>query len=946
MVPKKEINSRKSFDLAWVKKTFQKLSLEEKVGQMIMPAFRGIYLSSSCPDFLELKRQIKHYHVGGFIMYAGDIYESAVLIDRLQAVATIPLFISSDFERGASFRIRNTLSLPWNMAIGATDSGEWAYRQGKFTGQEAKALGVNWILAPVLDVNNNPANPVINIRSYGGDPELVARLGVAFIRGVQETGVLATAKHFPGHGDTSVDSHLSLPVIHAGRKRLELVEWTPFREAIRAGVWSVMSAHVSVPSIEPTPGLPATLSKRILTEILQKELGFSKIIVTDSLTMSGIAENYWVGDAAVRAVNAGVDVLLDPPTPSVVYEALLNAVHMKEIDLKRINHSVHKILIAKAYLGLTTKPRFDLRQVSRGINNPKLQEKAQELSDVSITLVRDLNKVVPLDVRCLRSVHVSLVLGRGAQEETSVFEKELRDRLDRISFSRIFSSSTRSEMEAAYESAAQADFIICAAFARVVTASGTVGLPEMLADWVRRLSSLNHPSATIAFGNPYIIQGFPQISSYLCAFSNADVSQRSAVKALFGEIDIGGKLPVFIPGIADLGTGVFRSKTEMCLTALTSKTCQDTPHDLLALRSALQDTLSNLFNREIEKRSFPGGSVAIGYRNRLVFHHGYGKFSYSAKSPAVSADTIYDLASLTKVVSTTTLAMQLFEQGRLKLDDPLFRFYPSFTGGGKEKITLFHLLTHTSGLPAYQPLYRHVNGKQEMVKKILSLPLKFRTGSKAEYSDLGMILLGDVIEKLTGLTLDTLSFENIFHPLAMSQTRFNPPANLKSKIAPTERDPWRKRLLRGEVHDENTFAMGGIAGHAGLFGTTGDLAIFCQMILNGGVYDHHRVVFRSTLEKFTARQQEPANSSRALGWDTPSEGSSAGKFLSSNAFGHTGFTGTSIWIDPSRELFMVLLTNRVHPSRKNNVMREFRRHFSDTVVKVVEASSKKRRRVR
>jgi beta-N-acetylhexosaminidase len=943
MSSKKAIRSKKSLDLAWVRKTFRKLSLEEKVGQMIMPAFRGIYLCSSSPEFLELKRQITHYHFGGFILYAGDVYESAVLIDRLQAFADIPLLISSDFERGACFRIRNSLSLPWNMAIGATGSEEWAYFQGNATGQEARALGVNWVLAPVLDVNNNPSNPVINIRSYGGNPELVSRLGVAFIRGVQETGVLATAKHFPGHGDTSVDSHLSLPVIHAGRKRLESVEWPPFKRAIRAGVWSVMSAHVSVPSIDPTPGLPATLSRRVLTDVLQNQLGFSRLIVTDSLTMSGLTENYWVGDAAVRAVKAGVDVLLDPPTPSGVYEALLSAIRRKEIDPRRIDRSVHKILKAKAWLGLTTKPRLDLRQVSRVINNPTLRGQAQELADASVTLVCDQNNIVPVDVRRLRSVHVNLVLGRGAQEETSIFEAELKNRLERISYSRISPSSTQSEMDAALQSAAQADFIICAAFARVITASGTVGLPEKLANWVQRLASQNRPAATIGFGNPYIIEGFPRIPLYLCTFSNADVSQRSAVKALFGEINISGRLPVSIPRIADFGAGILRDRIEMRLTGLSSATRQDTPQELLAVRSHLEATVDNLFTREIEKKSFPGGSVAIGYRNRLVFHHGYGKISYFAKSPAVTTDTIYDLASLTKIVSTTTLAMQLFEQGQLILDDPLTRFYPSFTGGGRERISVRHLLTHTSGLPAHLPLYRQANGKQETIRKILNLTLKYETGGKAEYSDLGIILLGDIIEKLTGMTLDALSDERIFRPLGMSHTLFNPPVSIRSQIAPTERDLWRRRLLRGEVHDENTFAMGGVAGHAGLFGTSGDLAVFCQMILNGGVYDHHRVVFRSTLDKFTARQQGPDNSSRALGWDTPSEGSSAGTLLSSKAFGHTGFTGTSIWIDPSRELFMVLLTNRVYPTRNNNAIREFRRHFADAVVKVIDASSKKHR---
>ena len=409
---------------------------------------------------------------------------------------------------------------------------------------------------------------------------------------------------------------------------------------------------------------------------------------------------------------------------------------------------------------------------------------------------------------------------------------------------------------------------------------------------------------------------------------------------VFGEIGISGRLPVSIPGTADLGTGILRSRIEMRLEDLSSTASQDAAEKCSPLRSGLQVVLDDLFNQKIGKQSFPGASAVIGYRNRIVFHKAYGKMTYSPKSPAATTDTVYDLASLTKVVSTTTLAMQLFEQGQLKLDDPLTRFYPSFTGGGREKITVCHLLTHTSGLPAHLPLFRKVSGKQEMVERVLNLPLVHEPSLRAEYSDFGVILLGDIIEKLTGKTLETLASEQIFRPLGMSHTLFNPPASMKSKIAPTEQDPWRGRLLRGEVHDENAYAMGGVAAHAGLFGTSGDLAIFCQMILNGGVYNHHRVVLRSTLERFTTRQRKPADSSRALGWDTPSEGSSAGTLLSSNAYGHTGFTGTSMWIDPSSELFIILLTNRVYPSRNNNAIREFRGRFADSVVKLIEEKSK------
>ena len=293
-----------------------------------------------------------------------------LLIDKVQAASKLPLLIASDFERGANFRLRNTVSFPWNMAIGASGSEHWAYLQGKATGMESRALGVNWIFAPVLDVNNNPANPVINIRSYGEDPELVAKLGAAFIRGAQEAGVMATAKHFPGHGDTAVDSHLALPVMNMDRQRLDSLELIPFKRAIQSGVWSVMTAHLAVPAIEPDSRVPATLSNKVLDGLLQKELGFSKLVVTDSLTMAGLAEGYWAGDAALRAFKAGVDVLLDSPNPDAVYQSLLQAVRSGEISRERLDHSVRKILEAKAWLGLDRKRRVDLQRISQVVNDP------------------------------------------------------------------------------------------------------------------------------------------------------------------------------------------------------------------------------------------------------------------------------------------------------------------------------------------------------------------------------------------------------------------------------------------------------------------------------------------------------------------------------------------------------------------------------------------------
>jgi beta-glucosidase-like glycosyl hydrolase/CubicO group peptidase (beta-lactamase class C family) len=916
----------------WVDQTLRKLSNEEKVGQLIMPAFRAVYLHSKSEEMREIERQIREHHVGGFILFGGDVYEAAALIDKVQAVSRLPLLIASDFERGANFRLRNTVSFPWNMAIGASGSEHWAYLQGKATGMESRALGVNWIFAPVLDVNNNPANPVINIRSYGEDPELVAKLGAAFIRGAQETGVMATAKHFPGHGDTGVDSHLALPVMNMDRQRLDALELIPFKKAIQTGVWSVMTAHLAVPAIEPDTSIPATLSSRVLDGLLQKELGFSKLVVTDSLTMAGLAEGYWAGDAALRAFKAGVDVLLDSPNPDAVYQSLLQAVRSGDISRKRLDRSVRKILEAKAWLGLHRRRRVDLQSINEVVSNPELQKQAQQMADASVTLVRDQSGIVPFDVRRLRSAHIVMVLSRDHAEETGVFERELRERLDSVSFDRLSTSSPEQDLEAALEKARRAEVIVCAIFARVVTGTGTVGLPEKLAKWVEKLSQIQKPLATVALGTPYVIQGFPALGTYLCTFSNADVSQTAAVRALFGEIPVTGKLPVTLPGVAAIHSGVERERSAMILR-------RPTPAESTPLQSRLQGILDPLMEEQISKRAFPGAALAVGYRGTLLFQKGYGKLDYSAKAPVVTNETIYDLASLTKAITATTLAMQLYERGQLKLEYPVSRYFPLFVGEGRDKITIRHLLTHTSGLPAHLPLYKDLKGKPAFVEKILQVPLDSKPGTKAVYSDLGLILLGDIIEKLSAQSLDQLAAARIFQPLGMARTFFNPKPQWKKMIAPTENDPWRGRLLRGEVHDENAFAMGGVSAHAGLFGDTGDLAIFCQMLLNGGVYDHSRIVRRSTLEKFTTRQNFPEGSSRALGWDTPSNGSSAGSLLSSSSFGHTGFTGTSVWIDPTRELFIILLTNRVHPTRENNAIREVRRLVADLVVKAVDIES-------
>lgn len=925
--------SDKAADKKWVLSTLNRLSLEARLGQLIMPAIRGIHLNESGAEYRQLQHQVQQLRVGGFILFEGDIYGSAVLIDRLQSQTSVPLLIGSDFERGAAFRVRNTVSLPWNMAVGATRSEQWAYRQGRITAREARALGVNWIFAPVVDVNNNPDNPVINIRSYGEDPQAVGRLGAAFVAGAQQARVLATAKHFPGHGDTEVDSHLELPVIPVRRSRLERVEWVPFKEAIRGGVMAVMTAHVAVPALEKDPGRPATLSAAVLEQVLRNELGFGGLIVSDSMRMKGLTRGFWSGEAAVQALEAGVDVLLDPPDAQVVLGALLAAVKTGRLSEARVNRSVERVLQAKARLGLIRRKPMDLQRLARRINAPALHRQAQQLADASVTLVKDDPSQAPLDVRRIRSAHLLILSAKPSPGAAADLEGQLGTRLDSLEVNRLSPEAAPSLLDRVKDGAGKADLCVVALHVPLVTGTGRLGLPARLADWLKGLVRLKPTALLISLGDPYLIRQLSFFPTCLCTYSHVSTSQRAAVKALFGEIPLAGRLPVSIPGVAAADTGLRREALPMVLEKVRPDASNPSRRDIRALRTRLQQRV----RRFIGLQAFPGASLAVGYREKLLVCRGYGRLDYTSTSPPANPHTVYDLASLTKVLCTTTLAMQACERGVIDLEDRLGRYFPEFRSGGKQQVALKHLLAHSSGLPAHVPLYAQTGRKDNILQRILETPLEHQPGRRSAYSDLGFILLGAVLERACGDSLDNLARERIFQPLGIRRTCFRPPSAWKPRIAPTEIDPWRKRLLRGEVHDENASAMGGVAGHAGLFGTAADLAVFCQALLNGGVYHHRRIVKRSTLEAFTRRQAQPTQSSRALGWDTPSPDSSAGSRLSPQSYGHTGFTGTSLWIDPRRRLFVVFLTNRVHPSRENSAIQPARRQLADTVAEAVDS---------
>jgi CubicO group peptidase (beta-lactamase class C family) len=508
-------------------------------------------------------------------------------------------------------------------------------------------------------------------------------------------------------------------------------------------------------------------------------------------------------------------------------------------------------------------------------------------------------------------------------------ERELRARFDSLTTLRADTRFVKADL-LKLPSADTYDLAIVAFFVRVSDRKGNVDVPAEQAALAEQLYKTGKPVITLGFGSPYLIENFPKAETWLAAFGISDVAQISAARALFGQIPVRGHLPVTIPGV-DLKAGFGIEVPANPMTVQPMDVSGDAQ-----LRPAY-----DVIERAIADKAFPGATVAVGYRGKFTVH-AFGKLSYDAKAPATNVHTMYDIASLTKVVATTTVVAKLVEGDfavPLDLDARIERYLPEWASGPqpewRHEVTVRHLLTHTSGLPAFKEYWRTSKNKQDTLTKIFVEPLEYQPGAKEVYSDLGIILMAEIVERLTGKTLDDLANAFLFKPLGMNETMFRPPKKLWPSIAPTEIDAnFRKRLVQGEVHDENAFAIGGVSGHAGLFSTAPDLAAFCQMLLNGGVYAHERILRRATVTQFTA-PQKLSGGTRTLGWAVPTEGGSSGHYFSAHSFGHTGFTGTSIWIEPDRQLFVVLLTNRVHPTRENQKIAQVRPALHDAVMQAL-----------
>lgn len=937
----------------WIEQTLSRMSLRERVGQMVMIWVLGDYTSNTDPAYAAIRRQVREDGVGGLVMSLGSPIEVAAKINALQAVAKIPLLVGSDVEPNLG-RLEGGLFapslmsggtatvLPSNMAIGAGGVDRDAEEAGRIVGTESHAIGIHMAFAPVVDVNNNPSNPVINVRSFGEDPQQVARLSAAFIRGVQSAGVAATAKHFPGHGDTDVDSHLGLPVINVPRARLDSVELIPFRASVQAGIAGMMTAHIALPRAYGD-STPATLSSRVMGGLLRDTLGFRGLTVTDAMTMDGIARGYGVEQSALRAIEAGDDVLLMPPDVPRAIGAVVQAVEAGTIARTRIDASVRRILELKIRTGAISRPLVNLDSLRDSVGTASHWAVADSIATHGITLIRDSASLVPLARN-----GTTLVFTYAPDAELAAgaaFVAEARALSPSVRTVRVSASMSAVTLDSLAATASSANQVIVYSYTRTLEGEGRLAIPAHVAAFVNRLGSTGK-FVVVAGGNPYQLKQWPSVATYLVTYGRGAALERAAARALWGVNGITGRAPVTLPGYFARGDGVQRPagarvaapaaravpSVDRAMRVAGAVATFPAPRVTItaAARAALLDSMRAVLDRAVADSAFPGAYAAFGTIDGVVAEYGAGRLdAMDARRP--DRNTVWDLASLTKVIGTTSALLQLVGQQRIALDSPLVRYLPDWTASGASRITVRDLMTHSAGLPAWRPLYKESQTADEAVRQVYATGPDTAVGARYLYSDLGFILLGKAVERITGMSLARYDTQFVFRPIGMNTTRYLPPTTWRPRIAPTEDDPWRGRKLRGEVHDENAARLDGISGHAGLFSTGADLARFARMYLGGGALDGTRVFDAGVVAEFT-RAQNVAISKRALGWETPTGGNSSGTRLSAHAFGHTGFTGTSIWMDPEKGVFVILLTNRVNPTRENRKIGAVRIALADALV--------------
>lgn len=923
----------------WVDSIYTSLTLEERIGQLFMvPAYSGgrNYNEDKITEMLE-----KHL-VGGLIFMQGGPVKQALLTNRYQRMAQVPLLIGMDAEYGIGMRLDSIRPFPRQMMLGATHDTGIVYKTAAAIAAQFRRLGMHINFAPDVDVNNNPANPVINSRSYGEDKVWVARLARAYIRGLQRNGVIACAKHFPGHGNTSVDSHEDLPVIPRSLAQLDSVELYPFRQAIAEKVGAVMVAHLQVPALDDAPHMPTTLSSNTVTELLKTRLHFNGLVITDGMNMQALTKYYDPGEADVRAFAAGNDILLMPQNIPAAIERIKSAIDSGIIPESRLEESVKKILAAKFDAGLATWHDIDTRNIANDLNR-EVDSIRSRVARAAITVVKDDNRVLKRINETMRIGYV----GINASEPTPLFLK-LDDRYDNVTASWLPKGTRTDSVQRVLDGLSRFSTVIVAVHNMGFTPGNNYGLGDEAIAFLQQAACLRNVMI-VTLGNAYATQFFCGANSLMVSYEDDTLTELAVANILLKKAKAKGRLPV--TACVD---GESVCPISLKLRVMLKEPAATLNHVFPAQagvsdQSAL-DKLDMLIARSIANGVFPGCRILASRNGNVFYDKAFGYLDYDKKRE-VDTNTIYDVASCTKVLATTICVMRLYEQGKLDLDKTLGDYIPRARGTNKADLKIKDVLLHQAGLKGWIPFYKDVLDDKGKIRADLCSSSR-QTGytlqltdklflrdnyvdtmwdaiyasrldnvGKMVYSDLDFIFMAEVIKEITGKTVDRYAEDEFYKPLGLKRTLYNPRRKFgKDEIAPTEiESTFRSCTIWGYVHDPGAAMFGGVEGHAGLFSTAQDVAVIFQMLLNKGTYAGKRYFRPETVEKFTAYGSKLSH--RALGFDKalPDEdnGGGAGDRWSALTFGHQGFTGTCVWADPASGVVFVFLSNRVYPSASN-----------------------------
>lgn len=882
------------------------------------------------PDHIQqVTELIRKYNVGALCFFQGGPVRQAELTNYYQSIAKTPLMITMDAEWGLGMRLDSVIKFPYQLTLGALSNDQFVYEMGRAIGEQCKRIGVHVDFAPVVDINNNPNNPVIGFRSFGEDKYKVAEFGIAYMRGLQDANVMACAKHFPGHGDVDVDSHLDLPVINKTRFQLDTLELYPFRRLFKAGVGSVMIAHLSVPAIDNTPNKPTSLSKKAVTDLLRNDLYYEGLAFTDALEMKGVTKYYPAGEAAVEALVAGNDMLCLPENVPDAIAAIKKAIRKKRLKWKSIDDRVKRVLYAKYQLGLNHARVIDTANLVTDLNAKTDVIRAQVARN-TVTVLNNKWGFLPM----MNAGKIAYIV-IGA--DSTVFGNRLKKELDADTYFFNYSDSAGKAVELIDSiKAKQYDKLIIGIHNYALHPANNYAISQEAINFWDSLQTKN--TATFVFGNVYATQNFLNAPTLVALYQDDDITQNVAADFLEGKVAAKGTLPVTI-GPHVYGSGI----------AISRFIPTGTSPAWLVIDSIVNDGLA--------KKAYPGCEVLAIQNGEIKYHKAFGHYEYSPASTPVNLESIYDLASVTKISATTVALMKLYEQGKLDINKTLGYYLPSMRGSDKENIKLTDLLLHQAGLvpdvifyketldpqtkrpsplyysevakpgftiPVARNLFLRNDWEDTMMKRIAQSPLG--PEGKYVYSDNDFILLGKIVEAITGMPLDKYVQKTFYDPLGMATTGFKPFQRFGlERIVPTEEDRYfRYQLLRGYVHDEGAAMFGNVSGHAGLFSNAYDLSLLYQMLLNGGELNGQRFLKPETINFFTAYHSDVSR--RGYGFDKPEKDNATREepypsaWASPETFGHTGFTGTCVWVDPKVGLVFVFLSNRVYDTRNNNLL--------------------------